>query len=420
MENVILKKKDGQVVVMNLTPTTSMKLKDDSIVHLCWGGKDCKNFCKHAGPTECKKIGDAVKKKIDEYDFITDGIQTLDDKGKVDTFLVTGCSNYERVGEKRKLTPEEKAHFRSLRNSIKTLYFEAGSVDEAHIRQYMDMIHGLLKNAEDKTISKEVIIDKIMNAENDKKLKNIIEPESVLTEIFIYEVKELIKNNSIVRAELSKRYGKKNLTQMLKNDKLDIATAQELYKHVKKISDKITTAVNNGKLEDVRLNTTYAKIRTALFEIYGGFAVSEAEERNKREKLAEGQSLKNEIAKFLGSSEEDSNYSFEAQLARLILKGKVQKENGTLDKDLLNEGTKLLAKIASERNNLTVDVGKLETRKKKLDSDMKLTDKVEKSYNIKKAEREAKEEAYKIEINNLLEKGIREGKCDRQHVKKMV
>ena len=96
--------------------------------HLCW------QSCKNAYALKCPKIGDYIKEEIRKYDFITDGYQIFTKSGNVDTFVVSGCLNYEKE-EKRELTNEEKNRARRARESLRMAYFDAETLDEAYIIQ---------------------------------------------------------------------------------------------------------------------------------------------------------------------------------------------------------------------------------------------------------------------------------------------
>ena len=96
--------------------------------HLCWQN------CKYACPSQCEKVADYVKKEIGQYKFITDGYQVIDKSRSVDTFVVTGCLNYEKE-EKRELTEEERIRAKRAKESLRIAYFDAETLDEAYIIQ---------------------------------------------------------------------------------------------------------------------------------------------------------------------------------------------------------------------------------------------------------------------------------------------
>ena len=235
MEKIVLKKKDGKISVMNYTPSVENKLEDGSLIHICWGNCGAE-FCKNASPNGCQKVSDRYKKAIDQYDFITDGIQVISkrydkakekDVAKVEDFIVTGCRNYEPIGEK-KLTSEDKRRIRSAKESLRTLYFGAGSVDEAYVMQYMEKVHGQITRIYGKTLSENTILDKISEQRD---------AEHLLTEMLIYKVKELIKGTYTLKKELSRVYGEQKLNKMLNDNDLELADARKMLE----IADKYVT-----------------------------------------------------------------------------------------------------------------------------------------------------------------------------------
>ena len=72
-----------QMFIYNLELALSRNLK-----HLCWEN------CKNASPNQCPKIKDELKKRIDEYPFITDGYQKYNEHGELTDFCVLNCENY--------------------------------------------------------------------------------------------------------------------------------------------------------------------------------------------------------------------------------------------------------------------------------------------------------------------------------------
>ena len=91
--------------------------------HLCWLN------CENATVKKCPKIADRSKKRIDRYDFITDGYQIISENG-VDTFVVTKCTNYlEEIP--KKLTKEDIIRLKKVREDIYMNYFNAASTKEA-------------------------------------------------------------------------------------------------------------------------------------------------------------------------------------------------------------------------------------------------------------------------------------------------
>jgi hypothetical protein len=160
VKDMIMKKKDGQISFVNIDPSQSNKLSDGSVVHLCWG--NCKEHipvCKNASPSKCIKV--AVRNKnLEDYDFITDGIQTLDG-----TIVVRKCMNYEPAGE-RKLTKEERNRIKSAHRGMVTGFFGTDSVEEAAVVHYMSMVNGENTTSTDTILPEITIIDIISNMRN--------------------------------------------------------------------------------------------------------------------------------------------------------------------------------------------------------------------------------------------------------------
>lgn len=125
MNNVILKKENGVVSVIEYDPTLFEEESKKKAVHLCW--EHCTNAC----VGQCQKITDYRKKTIDKYDFISDGMQIMDDDGKIDRFLVTGCNNYKKA-EQKVQTAEQKRRLKNLRDGLKMAYFDALTLQEAN------------------------------------------------------------------------------------------------------------------------------------------------------------------------------------------------------------------------------------------------------------------------------------------------
>ena len=94
MASIVFKKQDGVVKVMKLTPALSKKLENKDEIHLCWDN------CVNAYTSKCDKVADVFKKTIRHYDFITDGFQVFDEKGKLESFKVTKCKKYEEAKKK--------------------------------------------------------------------------------------------------------------------------------------------------------------------------------------------------------------------------------------------------------------------------------------------------------------------------------
>ena len=174
MENIVLKKKEGKIEVMNMSPSITNEMNSETTIHLCWG--NCSEaFCKNADINKCPKVKDRRKKTLDKYEFITDGIQTLDDAGKVEHFIVTGCNKYEPVGEK-KLTKEQAISAKEAKAGLMTYYFDAETLEEAQVSQYMQMIRGTLVNVEGKTLPAKTMVNKILQrSDAEALLKEVVE-----------------------------------------------------------------------------------------------------------------------------------------------------------------------------------------------------------------------------------------------------
>ena len=155
MEDVILVKKEGQIVFSNIEPLVTKRVTNDKEIHLCWP-------CKHARVDECRKVCNRNKRTIDEYEFITDGYQVFDKDGRLVKFVVSGCSNYEEEEKEKKLTAEDKKRIASLKQALKTAYFDADSVDDANVKQYFQMIRGELTGVHGKVLTENSIINKII------------------------------------------------------------------------------------------------------------------------------------------------------------------------------------------------------------------------------------------------------------------
>ena len=133
MKNVILKKNDGVVSIMEASPELIKKIKNkdkdnQNNIHMCW--ENCTNaYC-----DKCEKIADIQKKEINEYDFISDGIQIINKSGEIDTFLVNKCQNYEK-SKPKKLTMEKIKRLQKIKDGLRIAYFDALTLEEAYITQ---------------------------------------------------------------------------------------------------------------------------------------------------------------------------------------------------------------------------------------------------------------------------------------------
>ena len=137
MKEVILEKKDGIVKNLEFDPEIINKYtnsraddidpKKRSNVHLCISCQNC-----YVG--KCIKVADRFKKPIDQYDFITEGVQHIRENGLSEEFVIIGCNNYKR-DEERKLTSEEKRRAKKIRTALRLDYFNSNSMQEALLTQ---------------------------------------------------------------------------------------------------------------------------------------------------------------------------------------------------------------------------------------------------------------------------------------------
>ena len=119
--------------------STIDKIYDRRQKHLCWEN------CKNASPSHCEKVRDYVKRNINDYDFIIDGYQILDNNGDVDTFVVSECSNYEEQKPK-KISSSDELRMRELKENIFMEYFDAETLEEArNIRNHMIKTNQIVK-----------------------------------------------------------------------------------------------------------------------------------------------------------------------------------------------------------------------------------------------------------------------------------
>lgn len=262
MENIKLQKTNGTITVSKIIskklkeePAVSMEVtrfpkgEKQNVTHMCWGNRDGSGVCKHACALECQKVGDERKKSIDKYDFITDGYQTIKANGKLDKFIVTGCKNYEASPEK-KLTAEDKARINAAKRAIRTLYFGTNSNDEALIKQYMQQVRGTITKAGKKKLPEDAIIAKIEVRDD---------AEQLFEEMFIYKVKELVSSYYILLRALRNIYGTRKMDELIRDNKLNIAEATELFtkskNFVKEISDKAMELPEESikRMEDLKL-----------------------------------------------------------------------------------------------------------------------------------------------------------------------
>lgn len=117
-KKVMLEKENGVTKVLELDKEKLDNLKTYG-EHLCW---DCANAL------NCSKVMDRQKKTIDKYDFIDDGLQSLDENGNVDFFFVEDCNDFVRDKEKKQTNMDEL----KARRTLKNLYFGTEHTTEAN------------------------------------------------------------------------------------------------------------------------------------------------------------------------------------------------------------------------------------------------------------------------------------------------
>ena len=136
MKNVILKKQDGVISTEDYDISKIKEIKSN-YSSPCF---DCKN----GYASKCQKMFDCGAKDIKDYDFIDSGIQSYDENG-ISNLYVMNCTNYEKdAPRKPATTKEEIERLKYLKESIKILYFSAETVEEANRTQHDLMRRGLL------------------------------------------------------------------------------------------------------------------------------------------------------------------------------------------------------------------------------------------------------------------------------------
>ena len=91
--------------------------------HLCW---DCLNGI----PSKSKKIYDITKLNINDYDFIINGYQIVDNNNCLDSFIVSKCKNFV-LEKKEELSVQRKAELNQIRRELVMAYFGANDMEEA-------------------------------------------------------------------------------------------------------------------------------------------------------------------------------------------------------------------------------------------------------------------------------------------------
>jgi len=127
MKNVILRKENGEVIEIALNDEAIKMVKGQCPRTSCFE-------CVNARANRCEKVADDEgKKNIGEYNFITDGYQSYDANGNIKSFVVSKCNNFmKEEPRKNSTTREEIERLNYLRTSIKILYFDAETIEEAN------------------------------------------------------------------------------------------------------------------------------------------------------------------------------------------------------------------------------------------------------------------------------------------------
>lgn len=123
----LVKKENGEIIEKEIKSASELNSKSGLYdTHLC--GESCANCYAN----KCRKISDIDKKHIKDYDFIESGAQLINDKGEVEQFNVSKCSNYKMEKEKMPLTKEERKKFRWLKESLRIYFFDTIDVDTSY------------------------------------------------------------------------------------------------------------------------------------------------------------------------------------------------------------------------------------------------------------------------------------------------
>ena len=121
MEMYILEKKDGIVIKKDYHEEDLPIIKSQN--HLC------NMACENAYSNKCLKIYEKRKRKIGEYDFITDGIQILTNYDFVDIFIVKKCKKYNKSEATEKIRPDKLA---TLIKELRMAYYGTNSIEESY------------------------------------------------------------------------------------------------------------------------------------------------------------------------------------------------------------------------------------------------------------------------------------------------
>ena len=122
--------KDGSSKVFEVKGCSNY-VKRDKVTYVKVNGVVTEIKGEYKNPQPCAKVFDIEKQNIGEYDFITDGVQTYDEKGELDSFIVNGCENYVKDERNSQRTKEEKERLQRARLGIMLYYFNAENIEEA-------------------------------------------------------------------------------------------------------------------------------------------------------------------------------------------------------------------------------------------------------------------------------------------------
>ena len=92
-------------------------------IHLCWEN------CQNARADLCPKIKDKIKKRIEDYKFITDGYQLYDERGNLDQFIVNVCKKYIKEQPKKL----DYCETLQLKKDFITSYYNAENFQETPV-----------------------------------------------------------------------------------------------------------------------------------------------------------------------------------------------------------------------------------------------------------------------------------------------
>ncbi len=143
MEEMILKKENGQVTIINPTNEELKKIKESC--HMC-------SECTNARANRCSKIADIYKKCISAYDYISDGYQIYDENDDTAALIVSKCNNFEKEKETSR-TPEQLKRFCELTKGLYAYFYgeEPDENDEDYHadKNYSKVMYssGLLRNS---------------------------------------------------------------------------------------------------------------------------------------------------------------------------------------------------------------------------------------------------------------------------------